>query len=100
MQTLQPLPFPWAQSAMPQARAPGCLTPLLPVHHAYSCSRSPAHAVSATGYKPDVLFVYDLRLPADFKPVASDGEVRSAPLRWGPRLRKRSATACTKPLGT
>ncbi|KAJ9508197.1 hypothetical protein QJQ45_021551 [Haematococcus lacustris] len=31
--------------------------------------------VSATGLKPDVLFVYDLELPEDFAPQAQDGEV-------------------------
>ncbi|KAJ9507975.1 hypothetical protein QJQ45_021307 [Haematococcus lacustris] len=34
-----------------------------------------AAVVSATGLKPDVLFVYDLELPEDFKPQAQDGEV-------------------------
>lgn len=33
------------------------------------------NAVSARGLKPDVLYCYDLELPADFAPVNTDGEV-------------------------
>ncbi|MEW5304552.1 MAG: hypothetical protein WDW38_009278 [Sanguina aurantia] len=33
--------------------------------------------ISNTGYKPDVLFCYDLLLPEDFVPKAMDGEVES-----------------------
>jgi len=33
--------------------------------------------ITATGYKPDVLFVYDIQLPVDFQPVPQDGEVES-----------------------
>jgi 8-oxo-dGTP pyrophosphatase MutT (NUDIX family) len=33
--------------------------------------------VSATGLKPDVLFVYDIQLPPSFQPVPQDGEVRA-----------------------
>ncbi len=32
---------------------------------------------SAHGLKPDVIYTYDLELPADFTPVACDGEVES-----------------------
>ncbi len=32
--------------------------------------------VSQLGYKPDVLFVYDIELPEDFVPEPQDGEVR------------------------
>ncbi|GIL75642.1 hypothetical protein Vretimale_15195 [Volvox reticuliferus] len=31
--------------------------------------------IAANGYKPDVLFCYDLELPADFIPTPQDGEV-------------------------
>ena len=34
-------------------------------------------AESAIGVKPDTLYVYDLELPADFRPVCTDGEVES-----------------------
>ncbi|KAG2497144.1 hypothetical protein HYH03_004735 [Edaphochlamys debaryana] len=37
--------------------------------------------VSASGYKPDVLFCYDLELPPDFVPVPQDGEVSEFTLR-------------------
>ncbi len=33
------------------------------------------NAVGSRGYKPDVLYCYDLELPADFQPVNTDGEV-------------------------
>lgn len=33
------------------------------------------NASSARGLKPDVLYCYDLELPADFRPVNTDGEV-------------------------
>lgn len=33
------------------------------------------NAVGPRGYKPDVLYCYDLALPADFKPINTDGEV-------------------------
>jgi 8-oxo-dGTP pyrophosphatase MutT (NUDIX family) len=32
---------------------------------------------AADGLKPDVMFVYDLELPADFTPVNTDGEIES-----------------------
>ncbi|KAG2452320.1 hypothetical protein HYH02_003344 [Chlamydomonas schloesseri] len=32
--------------------------------------------ISATGYKPDVLFCYDIELPPDFTPTPQDGEVQ------------------------
>lgn len=33
------------------------------------------NAVGPRGYKPDVLYCYDLELPADFRPFNTDGEV-------------------------
>jgi hypothetical protein len=35
------------------------------------------HTVSDTGLKPDVLFVFDLQLPASFQPKPQDGEVHA-----------------------
>ncbi|PNH06646.1 Nudix hydrolase 24, chloroplastic [Tetrabaena socialis] len=37
--------------------------------------------ISATGYKPDVLFCYDLELPPDFVPTPQDGEVSDFSLK-------------------
>ena len=36
-------------------------------------------AESEVGLKPDMMFCWDLELPADFKPVNTDGEFRSLP---------------------
>lgn len=38
-------------------------------------------SLSEEGLKPDVLFCYDLQLPADFVPQPQDGEVRL--FDWG-----------------
>lgn len=35
------------------------------------------NGVSARGLKPDVLYCYDLELPADFEPRNTDGEVEA-----------------------
>lgn len=40
-----------------------------------------AAAEAGEAVKRDVLFTFDLELPADFKPVANDGEVESFKLR-------------------
>lgn len=37
--------------------------------------------ISASGYKPDVLFCYDLELPHDFVPTPQDGEVSEFALK-------------------
>lgn len=34
--------------------------------------------ISEVGYKPDVLFCYDIELPQDFVPKPQDGEVGAA----------------------
>lgn len=39
------------------------------------------------GLKPDVLFCYDLKLPADFVPKPADGEVRGLGRWWVPSSR-------------
>jgi len=44
-----------------------------------------AHA-SEKGFKPDVLFCYDLELPADFVPRCMDGEVEEFQLRPLPEV--------------
>ena len=45
--------------------------------------------VSDAGYKPDVLFCYDLRLPDSFVPKPMDGEVRRKQRPGGERLGER-----------
>ncbi len=56
------------------------------------------------GLKPDVLFVYDLELPADFVPSPQDGEVRSATrllasalLHWLSGIQTCACMCCSSP---
>lgn len=56
----------WEEAGIPQQLAAGAV----PVGFVSYVSWS------EEGLKPDVLFCYDLQLPADFVPVPQDGEVR------------------------
>jgi hypothetical protein len=60
------------EAGVPEALARACARPVGCVSYA---SLLPAAGATPPCVKRDVLFVYDLRLPADFVPVPCDGEV-------------------------